>query len=320
MWGFYVGQPDKAPETGDMPAITDGKNGLKYLQYYAAHNVYHPGIDLNYGNGSDDCNNDVKPVAHGFVEYVHTDVSTSRGFGKFIILSHDDGTFTRYAHLSDIEVTPGQDVSPDTIIGHVGKTGTGSCHLHYEVFTMAMAKRQVIHKYPWRYYPTGETKEYVAEHYIDPMQWVGADILLKLLPIPEETPPDPLPVMGTEDTTPLFMKESHTVFFTSYNPEVGQTDASPCIGASGKNQCELAREGVRMLALSRDLVGHVGRVFYEPFTYGDKIWLEGETDDPRCNGEFEVVDTMNKRYTMRGDLFFMDRSDNTSCTATINKI
>lgn len=109
----------------------------------------------------------------------------------------------------------------------------------------------------------------------------------------------------------------HTVFFTSYNPEVGQTDSTPCVGASGKDQCQLAKEGVRMLALSQDLVG---RVDWKPYTYGDRVLLKGETDDPRCNGEFEVVDTMNKRYTMRGDLFFMNRSDNTSCTATVQKI
>lgn len=111
--------------------------------------------------------------------------------------------------------------------------------------------------------------------------------------------------------------KSYKVFFTSYNAEKGQTDASPCTGASGQDQCQLAREGHRIIALSQDLVGRTGT---KAFTYGDKVSLKGETDDPRCNGEFTVLDTMNKRYKMRGDLFMMNRKDNTSCTATITLI
>lgn len=108
------------------------------------------------------------------------------------------------------------------------------------------------------------------------------------------------------------------VFFTSYNPEVGQTDASPCTGASGQDQCALSYTGVRMIALSQDLVGRLGN---KQFTYGDTAWLEQiDGDDPRCNGEFIVLDTMNKRYTNRGDLFMMTRATNTSCTANVFKI
>jgi len=52
-----------------------------------------------------------------------------------------------------------------------------------------------------------------------------------------------------------------------------------------------------------------------------KIRLEQiDGNDPRCNGEFEVVDAMNIRYRKRGDLFFMDRKDNTSCEAKIHII
>ena len=69
-----------------------------------------------------------------------------------------------------------------------------------------------------------------------------------------------------------------------------------------------------MIALSQDLVG---RAKYKPFHYGDYVELKGETDDPRCNGKFMVVDTMNARYKNRGDLFFMERKNNTSCWATV---
>jgi 3D (Asp-Asp-Asp) domain-containing protein len=114
----------------------------------------------------------------------------------------------------------------------------------------------------------------------------------------------------------LDSKKIYPVFVTSYNPVQGQTDSSPCIGASGKNQCELAKTGIRMIALSQDLVG---RVSWKPFTYGDTIVMKSDISDDRCNGEFLVVDTMNARFKNRADLFFMDRKDNISCQSWIWK-
>ena len=71
------------------------------------------------------------------------------------------------------------------------------------------------------------------------------------------------------------------------------------------------------MALSQELVGRTGS---KPFTYGDRVKLRGEINDPRCNGEFIVMDTMNKRFKNRGDIFMMNRKDNISCTATVTKI
>ena len=52
---------------------------------------------------------------------------------------------------------------------------------------------------------------------------------------------------------------------------------------------------------------------------GDEIWLESTDypDDVRCNGEFIVADAMNARFTKRGDIFFLNRSDNLSCHANV---
>jgi hypothetical protein len=110
------------------------------------------------------------------------------------------------------------------------------------------------------------------------------------------------------------LKIGHRIFLTSYNPQKSQTDNSPCIGASGINQCN---SGERMIALSQDLVG---RSKSKPYHYGEYVWLTGETSDQRCNGKFLVVDTMNKRYKLRGDLFFMNRKQNTSCFVKISKL
>lgn len=105
--------------------------------------------------------------------------------------------------------------------------------------------------------------------------------------------------------------------FTSYNPVVGQTDSSPCIGARMDNLCERDKNGERIIALSQDLVSWTGR---GAIRAGDKVTLTSTDfpDDPRCNGEFVVLDTMNVRYTKRGDIFTPDRKDNISCKATLH--
>lgn len=56
------------------------------------------------------------------------------GYGKSIVINHGYNYVTRFAHLSDIQVKPGQAVKRGDLIGKVGNTGksTGP-HLHYEV-------------------------------------------------------------------------------------------------------------------------------------------------------------------------------------------
>ena len=55
------------------------------------------------------------------------------GYGLIVGLRHDNSNESRYAHLSQIHVRPGQWVEQGTVIGRVGNTGlsTGP-HLHFE--------------------------------------------------------------------------------------------------------------------------------------------------------------------------------------------
>lgn len=55
-------------------------------------------------------------------------------YGRHVMLDHGNGVRSLYGHLSEIDVTPGQQVEKGQVIGRVGSTGrsTGP-HLHYEI-------------------------------------------------------------------------------------------------------------------------------------------------------------------------------------------
>jgi hypothetical protein len=116
------------------------------------------------------------------------------------------------------------------------------------------------------------------------------------------------------DQPPPVPPRTLTVTTTSYNPEPGQTDHAPCIGASGRDLCLAAREGDRTIALSRDLLAYYG--LGGRYRWHDKVRLRSAA--PGCNGVFSVEDTMNVRFSRRADIFSADRAQNVGrCIATV---
>lgn len=69
-------------------------------------------------------------------------------YGNLIDIDHGYDYLTRYAHLSEILVRPGQTVHRGDLIGRVGNTGksTGS-HLHYEVRNKGVPQNPVNYYY-----------------------------------------------------------------------------------------------------------------------------------------------------------------------------
>ncbi|NKB18086.1 MAG: M23 family metallopeptidase, partial [Pseudanabaena sp. CRU_2_10] len=57
------------------------------------------------------------------------------GLGLAVVISHGNRHETRYGHMSEVLVKPGQYVKQGTVIGLVGSTGfsTGP-HLHFELW------------------------------------------------------------------------------------------------------------------------------------------------------------------------------------------
>lgn len=88
----------------------------------------HNGVDLAAPQGTP-----VLAAAGGHVIVAKTG-GYNGGYGNMIIISHDKGIQTVYAHLRDIYITSGQTVAQGQTIGEVGNTGRSSgSHLHFEV-------------------------------------------------------------------------------------------------------------------------------------------------------------------------------------------
>lgn len=57
------------------------------------------------------------------------------GWGNYIMIQHDNGLITVYAHCSSVVVSSGQRVGQGEVIGFVGSTGMSTApHLHFEVW------------------------------------------------------------------------------------------------------------------------------------------------------------------------------------------
>ena len=96
--------------------------------YGYRHRRMHRGVDLGYPEGT--------PVAAAWDGIVRISKGTANtgGYGNLVVIRHDNGLETYYAHLSRRLVNPGQMVKAGDIIGLGGNTGRSyGSHLHFEV-------------------------------------------------------------------------------------------------------------------------------------------------------------------------------------------
>jgi len=86
----------------------------------------HTGIDFAASIGTP-----IYATADGTVAEVSVKFS---GYGKMVEVNHGFGYRTRYAHMHEFAVRPGQTIKRGDLIGYVGNTGLSTApHLHYEV-------------------------------------------------------------------------------------------------------------------------------------------------------------------------------------------
>ena len=86
---------------------------------------FHQGVDIAVAYG-----HDVKAAANGIVSFA----GAQNGYGNTVVIDHEGGRQTRYAHLSQELVRAGDVVSEGQVLGKSGNSGrsTGP-HLHFEM-------------------------------------------------------------------------------------------------------------------------------------------------------------------------------------------
>ncbi|HTX73660.1 MAG TPA: M23 family metallopeptidase [Rectinemataceae bacterium] len=118
----------------EIPNIWPIKGGIGHISMYFGQNenpftgqwYIHTGIDISTFHTGDP----IVATADGKVVFVGYD----GGFGNNVIIQHNHGFYTRYAHMQSFRVYKGQKVQQGQIIGTIGNTGlTTGPHCHYEV-------------------------------------------------------------------------------------------------------------------------------------------------------------------------------------------
>ncbi len=113
--------PFRKPVSGDVDlSSTFGVRIDPFLHIPAMHT----GLDFRGDSGDS-----VRATAAGTV----TNAGWSGGYGRMVEIDHGNGLSTRYGHLSQIDVSVGDEVRIGQVVGRMGSTGrsTGP-HLHYE--------------------------------------------------------------------------------------------------------------------------------------------------------------------------------------------
>lgn len=119
-WAMLANAPSLWPVTGTITSSFGERQDP-----FNGEGAFHSGIDIATAYGDP-----VRATADGEV----LKAAFGNGYGREVLIDHDNGIQTLYGHLSGFAVTAGEHVSRGQVIGYVGTSGrsTGP-HLHYEV-------------------------------------------------------------------------------------------------------------------------------------------------------------------------------------------
>ncbi|HVU79890.1 MAG TPA: peptidoglycan DD-metalloendopeptidase family protein [Candidatus Paceibacterota bacterium] len=114
----------------DSVRITQYFGNTAFAQSGAYNGQGHNGVDFGASIGTP-----VKAALSGTVQEINQGAVKYCQYGKWVLVRHDNGLSTLYAHLSSIVVTKGQRVDTGTLLAYSGDTGyaTGP-HLHLTVY------------------------------------------------------------------------------------------------------------------------------------------------------------------------------------------
>jgi len=110
---------------GPSPFVWPLASGTVSSMFGPRGETHHDGIDISATEGTP-----VRAARGGRVLYS----DTLRGYGNIIILAHDAGYATVYAHNRENRVHTGDEVHQGDVIAAVGRTGkTSGANLHFEI-------------------------------------------------------------------------------------------------------------------------------------------------------------------------------------------
>ena len=114
-----------APDNQVVTEVTLNKplQGVLVQEFHGLHR----GIDILAPLGTG-----IRPIAQGKI----VTVNFSRiGWGNNVLVEHESGLRSRYAHLDKIKVVEGEEINQVQVLGTVGMTGwTTGPHLHLEIY------------------------------------------------------------------------------------------------------------------------------------------------------------------------------------------
>jgi murein DD-endopeptidase MepM/ murein hydrolase activator NlpD len=114
------------PSRGDGSFVWPTSGGYVSSQMGYRWSRMHKGIDI-----AQPSNRTIKTVDNGIVVSAGWD----GGYGNKVVVNHQNGYRTVYAHLSSIDVNVGQTVPKGSTLGQMGSTGDSTgIHLHFEVY------------------------------------------------------------------------------------------------------------------------------------------------------------------------------------------
>jgi murein DD-endopeptidase MepM/ murein hydrolase activator NlpD len=104
--------------------LTDGFGTRK--DPFHGGSAFHNGLDIAADKGAP-----VYAAASGVVQ----SAGWGGDYGNLVVIGHEFGLVTRYAHMSRVDVKAGDRIERGQLVGYIGATGRASGpHLHYEVW------------------------------------------------------------------------------------------------------------------------------------------------------------------------------------------
>ena len=120
----------------NQPALSAGEASQNLKGYFAIPaegfnwGILHPNNAVDVANA---CGTPITASADGLVSEISL-AQWNGGYGHYVLISHPNGTKTRYAHMEKISASFGIYIKQGELIGTMGRTGDATgCHVHFEI-------------------------------------------------------------------------------------------------------------------------------------------------------------------------------------------